>query len=49
MESLYSAFVALVGEVPVGYEPVAYTIAASFAFYLVSAFFSFLVSLFRRW
>lgn len=48
MESLYSAFVDLVGAAPAGYEPVAYTIACSFAFYLVSAFFSFLVSLFRR-
>lgn len=48
MESLYAAFVAFVGEAPAGYEPVAYTIACSFAFYLVSAFFSFLVSLFRR-
>lgn len=48
METLYSSFVAFLGEPPAGFEPVAYTVSAAFAFYLVSAFFSFLVSLFRR-
>lgn len=48
MDTLYSAFVAFVGDAPTGLEPVVYTIAATFAFYLVSSFFSFLVSLFRR-
>lgn len=48
VETIYSSFLQLLGEAPAGYEPVAYTIGAAFAFYLVSAFFSFFVSLFRR-
>ena len=48
MDTIYSAFVALVGDVPAGYEPVVYIISASFAFYLVSVFFGFFTSLFRR-
>lgn len=48
MATLYSALVQLVGDPPVGSEPVVYVVAASFAFYMVSSFFSFIVSLFRR-
>lgn len=47
METLYSALVQLLGDPPAGYEPVVYIISAAFAFYLVSGFFSFMVSLFR--
>lgn len=45
--SLYEALIDLLGSPPAGYEPIAYAIAACFAFYFISIMFGFLASLFR--
>lgn len=45
--SLYEALIALLGEVPVGYEPVAFALAACFAFYLITCMFNVLTVILR--
>ena len=46
--SLLEALIALVGDVPAGYEPFAWVIGACFAFYLITTMFGVLVSIIRR-
>lgn len=46
--SLFEALIALVGEVPIGYEPVAWVIGGIFAFYFITLMFAVFTSLARR-
>lgn len=46
--SLSEALIALIGEVPAGYEPVAWVIGGTFAFYMITLMFGVLTSLARR-
>lgn len=46
--SLYEALVALIGDVPSGYEPFAWVIGGVFAFYMITLMFGVLTALARR-